>query len=434
MRRGGKDAWEVAGFLRRGEERMPLAEVTLATPGGLIFTKTTAASLAEDAPYDWIQHLRRNGPIVAPDEDREEFLSALLTAPNLPLLEVPEEIRYEEVTITPKPCLKIRGPLASAGGALEAHLSFDYEGRTARAVDRERGWYDAETRRFHRRDLEAEKAASALLLEAGVRFESAHYREPAWELAPKKLPRVVRTLVEAGWHIEAEGKIFRKPGEFRMQVSSGVDWFELHGEVEYEGGTAQLPALLEALRRGQSMVQLSDGAYGVLPEEWLRRIGAMAGMGAAEDGHIRFRRSQAGLLDALLAAQPEATCDATFARVRVELRQFQGVDAPQPAGFVGQLREYQREGLGWIEFLRRFGFGGCLADDMGVGKTAQVLALLEKRREARAAGKKSDHRWWWSHALWSSIGSKRPSASLRNCACWIIPASRVARPISPHMT
>ena len=33
-----------------------------------------------------------------------------------------------------------------------------------------------------------------------------------------------------------------------------------------------------------------------------------------------------------------------------------------------------------MEFLREFGFGGCLADDMGVGKTAQVLAVLETRR------------------------------------------------------
>ncbi len=36
-----------------------------------------------------------------------------------------------------------------------------------------------------------------------------------------------------------------------------------------------------------------------------------------------------------------------------------------------------------MEFLRRMSFGGCLADDMGVGKTAQVLALLETRRELR---------------------------------------------------
>src|SRR2546430_17239400 len=33
-----------------------------------------------------------------------------------------------------------------------------------------------------------------------------------------------------------------------------------------------------------------------------------------------------------------------------------------------------------MQFLREFGFGGCLADDMGVGKTAQVLAVLEARR------------------------------------------------------
>ena len=40
-----------------------------------------------------------------------------------------------------------------------------------------------------------------------------------------------------------------------------------------------------------------------------------------------------------------------------------------------------------MDFLHRYSFGGCLADDMGVGKTAQVLALLETRRELRCTGK-----------------------------------------------
>ncbi len=206
-------------------------------------------------------------------------------------------------------------------------------------------------------------------------------------MAPSKLPRIVRSLVEAGWDIKAEGKIFRRPGAFRIEVSSGVDWFELHGEAVYENIAARLPELLEALRRGDKMVRLDDGTYGTLPEEWLRRIGPLAGMGEPEQGHVRFRQSQAGLLDALVAAQPEARCDETFARVREELRRFHSVEpAAQPAGFVGRLRDYQSEGLGWMHFLQRFSFGGCLADDMGVGKTAQVLALLESRRELRAAG------------------------------------------------
>src|SRR5258706_8291002 len=55
-----------------------------------------------------------------------------------------------------------------------------------------------------------------------------------------------------------------------------------------------------------------------------------------------------------------------------------------PAGFVGELRGYQKEGLGWFHFLQRFGFGGCLADDMGLGKTVMTLALLELRRQLRA--------------------------------------------------
>jgi len=205
------------------------------------------------------------------------------------------------------------------------------------------------------------------------------------QVSPSKLPRIVRCLVQAGWHIEAEGKIFRRPGAFHFEVSSGVDWFELHGEVEYENTTAQLPQLLEALRRGDNLVQFGDGTYGVLPEEWLRRMGPLVGVGTPEDGHIRFRTCQAGVLDALLSTQPEARCDETFARVREELASFRGIESfEQPAGFVGKLRGYQCEGLSWMHFLRRFSFGGCLADDMGVGKTAQVLALLETRRELRA--------------------------------------------------
>ena len=84
------------------------------------------------------------------------------------------------------------------------------------------------------------------------------------------------------------------------------------------------------------------------------------------------------MLDALLAARPEITCDETFARVRKEWQNFDGIKpVVEPRGFVGQLRDYPREGLGWFEFLQRFKFGGCLADEMGLGKTVQVLALLE---------------------------------------------------------
>ncbi|HEY3139895.1 MAG TPA: DEAD/DEAH box helicase [Acidimicrobiales bacterium] len=47
-----------------------------------------------------------------------------------------------------------------------------------------------------------------------------------------------------------------------------------------------------------------------------------------------------------------------------------------PEGFEGELRSYQAEARGWLAFLDRVGLGGCLAMDMGLGKTPTVLAHL----------------------------------------------------------
>jgi len=48
----------------------------------------------------------------------------------------------------------------------------------------------------------------------------------------------------------------------------------------------------------------------------------------------------------------------------------------EPKGFVGHLRTYQTEALAWIGFLDAVELGGCLALDMGLGKTPTVLAHL----------------------------------------------------------
>ncbi|HLI84883.1 MAG TPA: SNF2-related protein [Bryobacteraceae bacterium] len=381
--------WAIMGSLRRGSEEMDLKTPLLITDGGLVFTRERVAPLADGAPFEWIAYLRKSGPIAAGRNEADALLAALLEHPLGGPLEVPEELRFEQVRVPMRPSLTIRTPQRRESWnphRLRAQLSFDYQGRRITEASPARGVYDPAARTFLVRDLEAESAARDLLRKLGATGPATYFGkpEPQWELASKKLPVLVRECVQAGWHIDAEGKVFRRPGAMRMEVSSGIDWFELHGEVEYGEAKAKLPQLLAALRRGETMVQLDDGTYGLLPDEWLARFGAVAGLGQAEGGHLRFQRSQAGLLDALLAAQPEARCDETFARVRDQIRRFEGIRAAeQPVGFAGQLRDYQKEGVGWMEFLRTFGFGGCLADDMGVGKTAQVLALLESRRILR---------------------------------------------------
>ncbi|HEX2490946.1 MAG TPA: DEAD/DEAH box helicase, partial [Blastocatellia bacterium] len=123
-----------------------------------------------------------------------------------------------------------------------------------------------------------------------------------------------------------------------------------------------------------------------------KKYGLLAGLGETCEDHLRFRKTQVGMLNALLSSQPEADFDESFARARDELKRFEGVKPVDPPNeFNGELRPYQKDGLGWINFLRQFSFGGCLADDMGLGKTVQVLALLESRRRLREeTGRRGD--------------------------------------------
>ena len=48
----------------------------------------------------------------------------------------------------------------------------------------------------------------------------------------------------------------------------------------------------------------------------------------------------------------------------------------KPEGFAGELRSYQADALAWLRFLDGAGLGGCLALDMGLGKTPTMLAHL----------------------------------------------------------
>jgi hypothetical protein len=389
----GKGSYQLDGELRRATENLALNAPLLLLPGGLVFQNERVSRFNDFGAFDWIKLFKRGGPIQVPAKQVNGFLEELLGMSQLPKLDLPPELRFEEVSLTPRPRLLVKAQERNGWqrrNRLEGELSFDYDGTILAPGQGGRCFCQMEPRRLVTRDLAAETAAAERLRLLGWR-PAPYHRGPTLETAPRNLPRITRTLLDEGWHVEAEGKLYRQAGAFHIDVTSGIDWFDLNGSVEFGDQTARLPALLAALRRGEGVVQLDDGTFGMLPEEWLKKYGVLAGLGKEEeDGALRFSRCQVGLLDALLATQPEATCDAVFAQARDELRRFEGIQASDPpAGFVGELRGYQREGLGWLHFLPKFGFGGCLADDMGLGKTVQVLALLEARRALRAQSPKT---------------------------------------------
>ena len=386
---GGK-RWAWRGGLRRAEGRMDLAEPLVLLPGLLVLGIGRAARFDDLGVMPWILRLRYEKEITFVEPQQDLMLGRILAETRVPPLELVESIQLEEIVAKPRPCLTLRTPRQNWGLAADkllGELEFDYDGAiipagrtTPLAVSTELGL-------VIRRDPRTESAADVKLFELGFREAKDPRLDPGTlELSAKRVGQVTKDLVLAGWRVEAEGKLIRPAGEFKLALATGIDWFDLEGGVDYGGQSVSLPDVLLAARRGETLIELGDGSMGMLPEEWLTKYGTLAELGTAENGSLRFNASQAGVLDALLANQPEIEIDAGFEKVREKLREFEGIAAiDSPPGFHGELRPYQREGLGWLDYLQRFGFGGILADDMGLGKTIQVLALLQRRRWRRQA-------------------------------------------------
>jgi SNF2 family DNA or RNA helicase len=113
---------------------------------------------------------------------------------------------------------------------------------------------------------------------------------------------------------------------------------------------------------------------------------------------LRFlQRSGSGTMpagDALVAGLGQIAADLPVTEVDADgwLGDLLSGDADQrlapmttPASFHGVLRPYQERGLAWLSFLGRLGLGAVLADDMGLGKSPQTLALLQAELDGGTA-------------------------------------------------
>ena len=381
------ESFSIDGALVRGSERLLIREPTMVLPSGYVFHAGRVARLDARGAFALLAQMRGTGPLVIPPDATGQLVDVLARAGVDPE-DLPEELRFEIVAEPPRPALSIRADERGlAAPNLMATVSFDY-GNLAVEPGPGSTRFDRERRRLIRRDLAFEEAALKRLTQLGLfrRWDYGQARQ-LFSVAASRLPEIVRALVGEGWRVEAEGRAFRPARSVRSEIRSGIDWFELHGTVDFgDGITAPLPRLLEALRAGRTTITLDDGTEGMVPEEWLRRFLGIASAGQAKDDHVRFHTSQASLLDAALGAQPSVRMDERFLLMRDELLTFRGIEPMDPAkSFNGQLRDYQRDALGWFAFLRRFGFGGCLADDMGLGKTVMVLAWLDRLRATREA-------------------------------------------------
>ena len=339
----------------------------------------------------WLSGWQRSEEIVVPRTELDAFLDEFTKLRSIPTLVPDDALDIETVVGKPQGKLVLEVIKGCGSESLRAAPEFVYGETTVPADSDRMVLWDQDARQLLQRDKQAESALEQQLLkyqfDLGFSANGESLSVPA-----KQVPALTHELVDLGWQVVVQGKLVRQFGSINISVESEQDWFDLDAKVDYDGLDASLPALLEALRSKQTFVQLDDGTQGILPEEWLNQFERYLGLGDVADDKLRFAKTQAMLLDGMLAEQENVKVDRDFTKLCKQLQNFEGIKpGKEPRGFQGELRDYQRDDVGWLQFLRDFRFGGCLADDMGTGKTVQVLAMLEQRRTRRL--KKNEQRF-----------------------------------------
>jgi superfamily II DNA or RNA helicase len=255
----------------------------------------------------------------------------------------------------------------------------------SRDLERERGW---------RSEL-----AAALEPVAAAGFGAGRERWLTFML------NGVPALQANGWEVVVDPEFAYRlapVGEWYGDVGADQQsgWFNLKLGVTVDGLPVNLlPALTSYLqatpqsdtsgcRVGEYwLVHLPDGRFLPISLERIQRIADTLVELLDQDSlnskqGLSLPQAQSGRLaqlvgDLQLGERAIRSEDPVWQPLLADLRGFGGISAmPAPASFRGKLRSYQEEGLGWLQFLRRYRLGGILADDMGLGKTVQTIAHI----------------------------------------------------------
>ena len=265
------------------------------------------------------------------------------------------------------------------------------------------------------------------LLSMKSRSVSAEEGQDKWFPDPGRMPvdafwhefrgEKVAELEALGWRIsfgEGVGHQVHEadPGKWETKLSaeeydgdfSGGGWFSLSVGFDVDGVRHDLMPILAGLLKqdfleetldrpdgGYVYAPLKNGDALKLPIGRVRRI--LRHLSALVDPKF-FGKARVHALDAAALAGLEGLGIDTpkgLEKLKKRLENFSKVEElDEPPELRATLRDYQKDGFRWMQFLARHGLHGILADDMGLGKTLQTLAhLMAEKTSGRSGGRPS---------------------------------------------
>ena len=269
---------------------------------------------------------------------------------------------------------------ARDGNELEVFATIVYGDPPIARVDGDRltlleGADMAPVRNFELEKRLARQLRDRLNLDAGVRRKMPADEAMAWNTRAGNLDTID---FDGKAHTEFYEAGRLEPHLDRTEGGSPDPWFSAEDGGTGKSTRVDAKAVLRAWENDEDLVPLMSGGFGRVPAEWLAKHGhRLAALLAAREATEEDRelpawawRDVAALAEALDQPPPPE-----LDGLRSVLEGFSGIGDPElPDDLTATLRDYQRTGVAWLEFLREAKLGALLADDMGLGKTLQALS------------------------------------------------------------
>ena len=354
-------------------------------------------------------------PSISFDEAARVAAALREILPDLPPPPSNEDAGGRCIDVEPVPVLQLYALEWEEQPIALAALSFQYEDQLVRTDEKDGlrwGSHDEVIHLRRRRASEAQYRAELehWQLQAHPQFaQGAEDAATTYLAAPDRaawaefMKRAVPALRDQGWRVfinEEFPYAAQEIDAIEGQLQQGDDgWYDVEMGVVVGDRRFSLQALLLALferdRRwlsGELEHIPEDEAIGLFASEeklWLPAARLKPVVRALIDLFEHRESLRISPWDFGRMALLESTGrwqfhgDAALRELAVRLRaggEVPEVDPPQ--GLLAELRPYQRQGLAWMQHLRRHDLSGVLADDMGLGKTVQTLAHLQYEKEA----------------------------------------------------
>jgi SNF2 family DNA or RNA helicase len=378
-----------------------------------------------------------SAPAVPHAEAEKVSLQLLKIWPNANI-PMPIDLGIEELEIkgvTPSPDILLHSfevtDYSSDTGKRRIHqlsLRFNYNDQIIKPETEQSPFINIDGRtRYHiERNIEAEKQAILKLLELKfiplyetgnydtdleLYFSSESLTATIWSWHDFQT-QTIPELEQQGWKFNFDDSFmlnFDEADDWYAELDEGEDdqshdWFSINLGIELNGEKINLlPTLVELLSTEKSPEQLREkllqNSSIILPlnsERWIRLpsdrlitifdtlIELYDKTPLDDDGNLLFSKYQAIHLNELLNDPALRWKGAEeLQQLNDKIRNFKGIQkCTIPKEVQTELRDYQHDGLNWLQFLREYQFNGILADDMGLGKTVQALVnlLFEKQR------------------------------------------------------